>query len=233
MSDRINSVVIGGGHAGLSISYFLTERGMEHIVPERGTIGETWRSKRWDSFSLVTPNWMNQLPRFPYQGPDPDGFLLRNEILEYLESYAVTFKMPVRSGETVTSLKSDSIDGGYTVETADGSFSARNVVVATGAFQQPKIPSFSAEILESVYQIATSEYRNPDRVPQGKVLIVGSGQSGCQIAEELNSSGREVYLCTSGCGWIPRRYRGKDTTWWWANQMGRFDRTVDQFGVAE
>lgn len=143
---------------------------------------------------------MNQLPGFQYDGPDPEGYLPRDEISGYMEDYVRTFSLPVRSGVAVTDLKGRSQGDGYTVQTGDGSFDARNVVVATGALQMPKIPGFSAEIAEDVHQIASNDYRNPDTLPDGKVLVVGSGQSGCQIAEELSDSGRDVFLCTSDVG---------------------------------
>ena len=197
MGKSVETVVIGGGQAGLSISYHLARRRREHVVLEQGRVGETWRSKRWDSFTLVTPNWMNQLPDFPYQGPDPDGFLPRNQISAYLEDYAETFGLPVRSGIGVTVLKGRPNGRGYEVETTEGGFLASNVVVATGAFRQPKVPGFSAEISVDIGQLPSSEYKNPNALPAGNVLIVGSGQSGCQIAEELNQSGRRVYQCTS------------------------------------
>jgi len=225
MEERLNTVVIGGGQAGLSISYYLTEQDREHVVLEKDRPGEAWRSKKWDSFTLVTPNRQMQLPGFGYEGDDPHGFLTRDEVVQTIDDFIGSFDPPLRLG-----VKALSVEGkrdGFTVETDAGSVDARNVVVATGTFQKPRIPTFSQGISPPVTQMHSSRYRNPERLPPGAVLVVGSGQSGCQITEELYESGREVYLSTSRVGRAPRRYRGKDFTWWLDN-MGFVDRTVDQ-----
>ena len=210
MSQSIEVAVIGGGQAGLSMSYILTGQGRSHIVFEKDRIGEAWRTGRWDSFTLVTPNWSVQLPSFEYQGDEPDGFMPRQEIVQYLEGYAAHSKAPLHTGETVTSVEANADGNGYKVTTSDGRYDASNVVVATGLFQQPKLPAFSSQLPASVVQMHTSQYRNPEQLPPGAVLIVGSGQSGCQIAEELQDSGRQVYLSVGSAGRMPRRYRGKD-----------------------
>ena len=196
------------------------------MVLECGRVGESWRSRRWDSFTLVTPNWTLQLPGFPYQGSDPDGFLLRDEVVAYLERYVDLFHPPLRLGVRVTAVRSGPGSEGYLVEAEGEELAARNVVVATGLLEQPKIPALSAGVPPDVRQIHSSQYRNPQALPPGAVLVVGSGQSGCQIAEELNQSGRKVYLCVGSVGRVPRRYRGKDAIWW-TNQRGGFDRTVE------
>jgi putative flavoprotein involved in K+ transport len=170
---------------------------------------------------------MTQLPGFAYQGGDPDGFLPREDIVAYLEQYAASFYSPLHWGVRVTAVRQQPGGDGYLVEANQMTLKARNVVLATGAFPQPKLPTASAVLPVDICQMHTSEYRNPQMLPSGAVLVVGTGQSGCQIAEDLYESGRQVYLSTSSCGRFPRRYRGKDITWWLA-RSGYFDRTVDQ-----
>jgi len=227
MTDQVEVVIIGGGQAGLALSSYLTQQGRTHLVLEQGRVGETWRSGRWDSFTLNTPNWMTQLPGFPYQGDNPDGFLPREDIVAYLEQYAASFNAPLRCGVRVTSVRQQPGGDGYLVEVEQMTFEARTVVLATGAFPTPKLPTASAALPLDIRQMHTSEYRNPQMLPSGAVLVVGTGQSGCQIAEDLHESGRQVYLSTSSCGRVPRRYRGKDSTWW-LSKLGFFDRTLDQ-----
>ncbi|MDX1614685.1 MAG: NAD(P)-binding domain-containing protein [Candidatus Promineifilaceae bacterium] len=205
---------MGGGQAGLAMSYLLTQQDRDHVILEkRQRIGETWR-RRWDSFTLVTPNWALQLPGFPYQGDDPEGFLPRDEIVTYLEDYADQFDPPIHFGVEVTAVERQTDGEGYVVHTSERDYEAANVVVAVGTFQRPDIPAFSRKVPEDIHQLHSSDYRNPEMVPEGNVLVVGSGQSGCQIAQELHESGRQVYLATGSAGRLPRRYRGKDGMWW-------------------
>jgi putative flavoprotein involved in K+ transport len=227
MSEQVEVVIIGGGQAGLALSYYLTKQGRAHLVLEQGQVGETWRSGRWDSFTLNTPNWMTQLPGFACQGDDPDGFLPREDIVDYLEQYAASFHAPLHCGVQVTAVRQHPGGDGYLVEAQQMTFAARHVVLATGAFPKAKLPEARAALSTDLCQLHTSEYRNPQTLPSGAVLVVGTGQSGCQIAEELHESGRQVYLSTSSCGRVPRRYRGKDSTWWLA-RLGFYDRTLDQ-----
>jgi putative flavoprotein involved in K+ transport len=225
MSEQIEAVIIGAGHAGLSTSYYLTRAGMPHLVLEGGRVGERWRSSRWDSFTLVTPNWMCCLPGYPYAGDDPDGFMARDEVVTYLEGYAESFNAPVREGVRVTAV--EMAPRGYDVVTENGVYETPIVVVATGFFEHPRVPAQAAALAPGVLQIHSSQYKNPEALPPGAVLVVGSGQSGCQIARELHEGGRQVYLSTGSAGRVPRHYRGQDATWWMAC-VGRFEQTVDK-----
>ncbi len=225
MTEQINTIIVGGGQGGLSTSYHLTQQGRDHIILEQADqVAEPWRN-RWDSFTLITPNWMTRLPGAEYQGDDPDGFSARDEVVAYFENYVERFDLPIRYGIRVISIKP--IEASYLVSTDEEDFEAENVVVATGLFQQPKIPLLSANLPAEIHQIHSSEYRNPEALPDGAALVVGSAQSGCQIAEELYESGRRVYLSVSSAGRLPRRYRGKDITRW-MDEMGFSDRTADQ-----
>lgn len=199
------------------------------ILEQADQIAEPWR-KRWDSFTLITPNWMTRLPGAEYQGDDPDGFSARDEVVAYFEKYVERFELPIRYGIRVKSV--EPIEAGYLVSTDGEDIEAENVVIATGLFQQPKIPPLSTNLPAEIHQLHSSEYRNPEMLPDGAVLVVGSAQSGCQIAEELYQSGRRVYLSVSSAGRLPRRYRGKDITRW-MDEMGFIDRTVDQLPSPE
>jgi putative flavoprotein involved in K+ transport len=225
VTEQVNTIIVGGGQGGLSASYFLKQQGREHVVLEQALqAAPVWRN-RWDSFTLNTPNWMTRLPGAEYQGNDPNGFMPRDEVVAYFEAYIERFELPVRYGIRVTSI--EPIEAGYLVCTDEGEFEAANVVIATGLHQQPKIPLFNTNLPAEIHQLHSSEYRNPEALPAGAVLVVGSAQSGCQIAEELYQSGRKVYLSVSSSPRLPRRYRGKDITWW-LDVVGFFDKTVDQ-----
>lgn len=232
MIEQHDTIIIGGGQAGLSISYHLTQQNREHIILERQRVGEAWRSGKWDSFTLVTPNYMLQLPGFSYNGDDPDGFLTRDEVIQYLEDYVDAFDPMIRTGVEVTSVKKGEIQNNFKLETTIGPFVTSNVVIATGTFQKPSLPEFSSQVASHIHQLHSSDYRNPDSLPAGDVLIVGSAQSGCQIADELNKAGRKVYLCTGKADRLPRRYRGHDS-FWWAEKLGIMDQTVDDLGSPE
>jgi len=225
MTEKLDTLIVGGGQGGISTSYHLKQQGKDHIILEHANqAASAWR-KRWDSFTLVTPNWMIRLPGAEYRGDDPDGFTARDGVITYFEEYIQKFDMPIRYGVQVTSVERTNSE--YQVSTNKGDFEAANVVIATGMFQEPKIPPFSTGLSSDIHQLHSSEYRNPGALPEGAVLVVGSAQSGCQVAEELYQSGREVYLSVGSAGRGPRRYRGKDITRW-VVEIGLADRTVDQ-----
>jgi putative flavoprotein involved in K+ transport len=226
MITQVNTLIIGGGQAGLAVSYLLTLLGCDHLVLEQADApADAWRNHRWDSFTLNTPNWQSQLPGAPILG-DPNGFMSRGEIVAYLERYAA--RLPVHYGTRVKSVEREGRWGSYLVATEGGeSFVSRNVVIATGLYQQPNIPAFSACFPAHMRQVHSDVYRNPDALPKGAVLVVGSAQSGAQIAEELYEAGRKVFLAVGRAGRTPRRYRGKDANWW-SDKLGIYDRTVDQ-----
>ena len=228
--ERTDTVIVGGGQAGLATSYFLTQYGREHVILEQAArAGNTWRTARWDSFTLVTPNWTVKLPGGEYEGPDRDGYMPRDEIAGYLERYAERIKAPVLYDTNVVSV--ESVDGkGYLIQTNERTFGANNVVMATGFERLPKIPPSATSLSPEVKQLHSSKYRNPQSLPTGAVLVVGSAQSGCQIAEELYQSGRQVFLCTGGAGRVPRRYRGKDVVER-LYQIGFFNMTPDKLPV--
>ena len=226
MANLIDTLIVGGGQAGLAVSYYLTQQGRAHVVLEQAAqSADAWRNHRWDSFTFVTPNWMVQLPGAAYAGSDPDGFMLRSEIVAYFEQYVARFGLPVRYHTRVTAIVPQA--GGYRVTTSQGVYQAAQVVMATGSFQQPRIAPAGAHLPPAVLQLHSDAYRNPAALPPGAVLVVGSGQSGCQIAEELYLSGRKVYLSVGRGGRIPRRYRGQDITRW-LDKIGFFDRTVER-----
>jgi len=221
--EHVEALVVGGGQAGLAVSHELTSHGVEHVVLERGRIGQSWRD-RWDSFCLVTPNWSVQLPDGAYGGTDPDGFMPRDEIVAYLERYASCSGATVREGVEVRSLESAPGEG-FVARTSAGDLRARRVVVATGAYQRPHRPAGAESLPRDLLQIDLHGYRDPDALPPGHVLIVGSGQSGCQLAEELHEAGREVVLACGKAPWAPRRI-GDHDMYWWAVESGFLDGTI-------
>jgi putative flavoprotein involved in K+ transport len=223
MEERIGVVVVGGGQAGLAVSHELTALGIEHSVLERGRVGQTWRD-RWDSFRLVTPNWSVQLPGGAYTGDDPDGFMPRDEVVRHLKSYASSFAAPVRDGVEVTSLDRAPA-GGFALTTASGVLHADRVVLATGAYQRPHRPPGAATLPVAILQIDAESYSNEAALPAGKVLVVGSGQTGCQLAEELREAGREVFLACGRAPWCSRQIGDHDVTYWTV-ETGMFDETL-------
>lgn len=208
MSERHDVVVVGAGQAGLSISHELTHAGVDHVVLERSRVAESWRG-RWDSFCLVTPNWTVDLPGQPYAGGDPDGFMARDELVSHFVAYAETFKAPVREGVQVTELLPRD-DGGFLLRSASGDLDARQVVVASGGYQKPFRPACAEDLPAGLHVVDVEQYTNPGSLPEGKVLVMGSGQTGCQLAEELFESGRETFLACGRAPWVPRRIEGRD-----------------------
>jgi putative flavoprotein involved in K+ transport len=226
--EKIETIIVGGGQAGLSTSYHLKQLGREHVIFEGAEkAGNAWRNDRWDSFTFVTPNWTIQLPGAHYAGDNPDGFLPKAEIVAYFERYVEKFNLPVQFKTSVLEVIPLEDGKGYQVKTDGKTFQTKNVVMATGSFQKPKIPAFSADIPAGIKQLHSGQYRNPGQLPEGAVLVVGSAQSGMQIAEELYQSGRVVYLCTGTAPRVPRRYRGRDIVSWLVDS-GFWDQTVDK-----
>lgn len=212
MGFRTDVVVIGGGQAGLAMSYCLTAAGIDHVVLERGRLAERWRSERWDSLRLLTPNWQTRLPGFHYDGPDPDGFMTATDVVSFFERYARRFSPPLESQTSVTSVCSSG--DGFRVATSNGEWRARAVVIATGDCDTPMIPRMSGRLPAGILQIAPSRYRRPEMLPDGGVLIVGASSTGIQLADELNSAGRDVVIAAGHHTRMPRRYRGRDIMWW-------------------
>ena len=228
MRERHDTVIVGAGQAGLAMSAVLQRHGREHVVLERRRVGDRWRTERWGSLRFQFPNWSLGLPGYRYTGADPDGFAHYTEIVRLIEDYAASTRAPVREHTEVVGVQQDTAGTGFVVSVADGSLHARRVVLATGPFQRPLIPPMSYDIWPSVLQTDPTRYRCPEQLPAGAVLIVGSGASGCQIADELLGAGRTVFLSVSRHRRIPRRLGGRDAYWWLEN-MGRLAQTIDSF----
>ncbi len=226
MGEHFDVIVIGGGQAGLSMSYCLKERGINHIVFEKNQIGHAWEHERWDSFCLVTPNWQCNLPGFPYAGSDPHGFMKKDQIVNYIKSYTKFFDPPLQENVEVQKLSCHNNED-FQLETTIGSYMANQVVIATGGYHQPKIPRFAEGLPTAIVQLHSSQYKNPQSLPPGDILVVGTGQSGCQIAEDLHLAGRQVHLCVGSAPRSPRRYRGKDVVDW-LDMLGHYDLPIHQ-----
>jgi putative flavoprotein involved in K+ transport len=226
MQEHHDTIVIGGGQAGLAMSAVLQQRGREHVVLERQRVGERWRTERWASLRFQFPNWSLELPGYAYSGEDPDGFAHWRKIVRLLEDYAASIRAPMLEHTEVTRLRAD--DGGFVLSVPDGTIHARHVVIATGPFQRPRIPQLSEGVPPSVLQTDPTRYRRPDDLPDGAVLVVGTGASGIQISDELLNAGRTVFLSVSRHRRVPRRFRDKDV-YWWLDRMGRFEQTIDSF----
>ncbi len=225
MAETVDVVIVGAGQAGLSLSFELTRAAVEHVVLERGRVGESWQ-RRWDSFCLVVPNWSVQLPGAPYDGPDPDGFMAKAEIVNHLRAYARSFNAPVRAGVEVTAVEQLD-DGGFTLRTSTAEIRAREVVLASGGYQRAYRPAAASHLpMDSVLAIDADGYANPGALPEGDVIVVGSGQTGCQLAEENFQAGRNVYLACGRAPWLPRRIGGRDAVSWILD-TGFFEARLD------
>lgn len=228
---HVSVAVIGGGQAGLSASYHLKNNDIDHVILEKNTIAHSWKTQRWDAFCLVTPNWQCQLPGFPYQGDDPKGFMLRDEIVAYVEDYAKHIGAPVYEGVAVASLKR-AADGRFVLQTSTGEMTADAVVLAVSGYHAPNVPRMAERLEGAVTQLHSSAYRHPGQLPDGAVLVVGSGQSGCQIAEDLHLAGRKVHLAVGSAPRCPRVYRGREAVEW-LDELGQYDLPVDQHSLKE
>jgi putative flavoprotein involved in K+ transport len=222
---NVTTVIIGAGHAGLAMSRCLCDRSIDHVVLERGEIAHTWRTERWDSLRLLTPNWQSRLPGFSYNGNDPDGYRTVAEVIEFIASYAKAISAPVLTHTMVTSVRST--ETGYLVRTDQGDWLCRAVVFASGACNVVDVPSFANKVPRSIVQLTAQNYRNPEQLADGGVLVVGASSSGAQIAHEIHRSGRSVILSVGEHIRAPRVYRGKDLEWW-MDAAGVLDERYDE-----
>jgi putative flavoprotein involved in K+ transport len=213
--------IIGGGQAGLSMSWYLQRAGVDHVVIERERAFHGWREQRWDAFTLVTPNFQCRLPGHPYDGEDPDGFMVKDEILDYLDRYLGKLEPPLVDGVAVTALSQE--DGDFVLQTTAGALTAEQVVLAVGGYHTPWAPPVT--LPEGIHTVHSNAYRNPDALPDGAVLVVGTGQSGAQIAEDLHLGGRTVHLCLGDAPRVARTYRGRDVVAW-LEDMGHYDLSI-------
>jgi putative flavoprotein involved in K+ transport len=217
-------VIIGAGQAGLATSRSLTDLGIDHVLLERGVVANAWRTQRWDSLRLLTPNWMSRLPGWTYEGDDPDGYMSAAALAEHLDAYGTSFDAPVRTGTEVTSVR---VTGdGFTVHTDDGPWTCRAVVIATGAASTVKVPAIAHALPSRIQQVTSLQYRNPGQLGDGTTLVVGASASGAQIADEIRRSGRDVVVAAGEHTRVPRTYRGMDIHWW-MDAIGLLDESYD------
>lgn len=222
---RTSVVIIGAGHAGLAMSRCLTEQSIDHVVLERGEVANSWKTERWDSLRLLTPNWQSRLPGCGYEGDDPDGYRTMPETIAFIEHYADLISAPVRTHTEVRSLRAD--DDGYIVATTQGEWRCRALVLASGACNIPHVPALADAIPTDIRTLTPFDYRNPDQLEDGGVLVVGASATGMQIAEEIHLSGRPVTLSVGEHIRVPRRYRGRDIQWW-MDAAGVLDERYDR-----
>jgi putative flavoprotein involved in K+ transport len=209
---RVTTVIVGAGQTGLAMSKCLSERSIDHVLIERGEVADSWRTGRWDSLRLLTPNWMNRLPGYRYQGDDPDGFMTMPEVVDYISTYAASISAPVQPQTEVLSVRPT--EDGLAVGTTGGEWRARTVVIASGPYSCPDLPAVSEAVPAHVASITSAEYRNPDQLEDGGVLVVGAAATGVQLADEIQRSGRQVTLAVGSHVRLPRVYRGMDIMWW-------------------
>jgi putative flavoprotein involved in K+ transport len=230
-SRTITTVIIGAGQAGLAMSRCLTEHSIDHVLLERGEVANSWRKERWDSLRLLTPNWQTKLPGYQYEGNNPDGFMTMPDVINFMDSYAEVISAPVQTGVTVTGvypLDNDLPNNrGYRVVTNQGEWQCRTLVIASGAFNTPVIPKVSTALPASIDSLSSQQYRNPEQLKEGGVLVVGGSATGLQLADEIQRSGRSVSLSTGEHVRMPRQYRGRDI-FWWMEQSGLSNQYFDQ-----
>jgi putative flavoprotein involved in K+ transport len=225
VARNVTTVVIGAGHAGLAMSHRLSARSIDHVLLERGEVANTWKTQRWDSLRLLTPNWQSRLPGFRYDGDDPDGFMTMPEVISFIEAYAAVVAAPVESGTTVTQVRPAS--DGYLITTDVGTWSARTVVVANGSCNIARLPQFADDVPAGIDTVSADAYRNPDQLPAGGVLVVGASATGIQLADEIHRSGRPVTVAVGGHVRAPRVYRGRDIHRW-MDDVGLMDERYDE-----
>jgi putative flavoprotein involved in K+ transport len=219
------TIIIGGGQAGLAMSRCLEDRGVDHVILERGRVAERWRTESWDSLRLLTPRWQSRLPGWRYRGPDPDGFMTKSELVAYLDEYARSFRAPLHTGVAVTRVRGRG--DSFEVQTESGSWESSNVVIATGYCARAAVPAFAAELAGDIEQLVPTQYRNPQQLRAGGVLVVGASATGIQLASEIARTGRDVILAVGNHIRMPRRYRGRDIMRW-LDEMGVLGETADQ-----
>ncbi len=232
MSEHHAVAIIGGGQAGLSMSSLLTSRGIEHVVLEKERVAHAWRADRWDSFCLVTPNWQCTLPNFPYRGDDPDGFMKKDEIVAYIEAFAASFAPPLREGVAVMRLGRGDDGRSFILETSGGRITADQVVVAIGGYHATTLPRMAERVPRGIVHVHSSAYKSATALPHGDILVVGTGQSGAQIAEDLHLAGRHVHLAVGSAPRTARRYRGRDVVAW-LDAMGYYNMPVHEHPLKE
>lgn len=223
---KVTTVIIGAGQAGLAMSYHLTKLAIDHVILERGQVGNSWARERWDSLRLLTPNWQSRLPGHHYVGDDPGGYRTMSETIDLLQAYADLTNAPVITDVVVESV-SHALDG-YRVATNQGNWSCQTVVIATGACNMAKLPACAGNVSPGITSISPLEYRSPQQLPDGGVMVVGASASGVQLAQELAQSGRRVMLAVGEHVRVPRMYRGRDIKWW-MDATGILDEGIDQF----